>query len=706
MADYQRLDSVTDFFSGTESKWNSIDVPIPENMVIFTIDTHIMKLGDGTKKFSELPIWIRFDDIGSGGSGIPDILKNPLTPSDDGKIVILGSDKSFVVSSTVLQDVLDAISNALSVNNTQDNDINNLQAKADLIELFDSNDENKLCIIKNGKYSASDYTLDELNMEIINRVEGLLGLHIKDLVFYYDAELKNKASIIESGNSYYAKIVATDENNNTISYSLTCNNSNVTINNYNQTSGIFSININTMSSNIEATFTITCNNGAGSRSKDVNININAPYTLKLTAYGSEDDDMLPYTSSHIVKHNDEYICVIEDDMGMIVSKYDLNLNLIAKKLIVADNDDFYSPNGLFIDYYGNINIFGIKYTNQSNPLFVIKINNNLSAITDVRLFNEKNNENIDILSYTHTLDHKTVLSISFNYNSNNAAIINLNPDSPVLEYIKQFQNNDTNKPIYRIDSIANNLLNNEFYVNFTGSNICSIVHFDSDFNNILNSFELFHNSKRDILISKFFFDIEKNVLIATGLVANSSPNNNASGLILILNPSDLSIIDKKIYYNDNVDIGFIDIRKDDNDDYIIIGTTFYNSIITLKIDSTSLNIISSKIISCSNSIEFGGMVKSPNDSSIIFGGVSSSSISSNGSEYEMILDLKSFPSGTYNGASTDFEFDDISITSDDVTIQTSSVTINNVENTITMSNSGSLGYIYNNEGKIVKDIIY
>ena len=85
---------------------------------------------------------------------------------------------------------------------------------------------------------------------------------------------------------------------------------------------------------------------------------------------------------------------------------------------------------------------------------------------------------------------------------------------------------------------------------------------------------------------------------------------------------------------------------------------------------------------------------------------SSSSISSNGSEYEMILDLKSFPSGTYNGASTDFEFDDISITSDDVTIQTSSVTINNVENTITMSNSGSLGYIYNNEGKIVKDIIY
>lgn len=59
----QTIDSITQFVNATQAAWNSINIPIPAGMVIYAIDTTVVKMGDGQTLYANLPVLFTLSDI-------------------------------------------------------------------------------------------------------------------------------------------------------------------------------------------------------------------------------------------------------------------------------------------------------------------------------------------------------------------------------------------------------------------------------------------------------------------------------------------------------------------------------------------------------------------------------------------------------------------------------------------------------------------
>jgi hypothetical protein len=50
------IDAVTQFVGGTQTVWNSVTIPIPAGLVVYAVDTTVIKIGDGITLYANLPV--------------------------------------------------------------------------------------------------------------------------------------------------------------------------------------------------------------------------------------------------------------------------------------------------------------------------------------------------------------------------------------------------------------------------------------------------------------------------------------------------------------------------------------------------------------------------------------------------------------------------------------------------------------------------
>jgi hypothetical protein len=57
------IDAVTQFVGGTQAVWNSILIPVPLGMVVYAVDTTVLKMGDGVTLYSALPVLLTLNEL-------------------------------------------------------------------------------------------------------------------------------------------------------------------------------------------------------------------------------------------------------------------------------------------------------------------------------------------------------------------------------------------------------------------------------------------------------------------------------------------------------------------------------------------------------------------------------------------------------------------------------------------------------------------
>jgi hypothetical protein len=57
------IDAITQFLGGTEAVWNTITIPIPTGMVVYAVDTTVLKMGDGVTLYAALPVLLTLNQI-------------------------------------------------------------------------------------------------------------------------------------------------------------------------------------------------------------------------------------------------------------------------------------------------------------------------------------------------------------------------------------------------------------------------------------------------------------------------------------------------------------------------------------------------------------------------------------------------------------------------------------------------------------------
>lgn len=57
------IDSITQFVNATQEIWNNIALPIPKDLVVYAVDTTVVKMGDGVTMYADLPELFKLSDI-------------------------------------------------------------------------------------------------------------------------------------------------------------------------------------------------------------------------------------------------------------------------------------------------------------------------------------------------------------------------------------------------------------------------------------------------------------------------------------------------------------------------------------------------------------------------------------------------------------------------------------------------------------------
>ena len=63
MAELQQIQMLIQFADGTQQVWDAYRDPIPKGILVYAVDTKIVKCGDGVTLYKDLPVWLDFGNI-------------------------------------------------------------------------------------------------------------------------------------------------------------------------------------------------------------------------------------------------------------------------------------------------------------------------------------------------------------------------------------------------------------------------------------------------------------------------------------------------------------------------------------------------------------------------------------------------------------------------------------------------------------------
>ena len=393
-----RIDTIVQFTQGSATPWNDVTVPVPMGAVVIDIVNKIMKEGDGTTLYANLPVCLDYN-FGGGASGavVPQ-------PGDLGTFAI-ANNSMYSPSTIKLTDILNTIASLNASATAQQTRINALTAGNLVAEVSAGTPNGTIVICANGQYAPGTETLAQLiaNLIVSATVAGS-SMHITDLVWYSDAGLTQPIATqddLNDSTTYYCQVTGWHDTAQlrTVNFGLSTLTSGVTISN---------------SQSIETCSIIASVYGGQNNDMFLSVATDASGNIFAAGYTNSEGTNIP-TDCHclIVKFKpnmiiegrktyggsgaDSFNAIAVDAAGNVfaagdtasegtgtdclVVKFDTNLNVLDKQHYGGTGFDEFL--GICVDKSNNVTCVGSTSSEGAGAqsALIIKFDNNLNMIT-------------------------------------------------------------------------------------------------------------------------------------------------------------------------------------------------------------------------------------------------------------------------------------------------------------------------------------
>jgi hypothetical protein len=393
MSDFALTEAMINFASGTEVNWNAFQLPIPANMVVYTIDTKKFKRGDGVRKYSELPAGPSVAGIIAGDASVATVLEQ-LAPGDDDSIIVIDGEK-YVASDTKLSTLISRLTALASSDATQSANITTISSQFGMVATgITVADNDKLVVTTNKKLSVGP-TQGSLVYQKENPV-----ITIRDINFYSDIDCTNKVTSLDANSVFYADVSCFHEtiDRDLLSITLTENSSYITVISLGR--GLFRLTTTKPLLTGQVAFTATVSYNTDSVTVAKNIVLNAYYNVVITTYGSAGNDTIQNIS--FGGAGNLYAVGYTQEGGSSsytawAYKFDQNLNILYRKRIGSASSSEVAR-GLSMEAGGAPYVAGLSYgEGAAGSAFLVKLDGSFNTILAKKFLNGAGLEQFEAL---------------------------------------------------------------------------------------------------------------------------------------------------------------------------------------------------------------------------------------------------------------------------------------------------------------------
>lgn len=224
-----RIDAIIQFTLNANVTWNDLAEPVPSGVVVIDTDNKVIKEGDGTTLFENLPICLDYDSTSA--------VSGAVTPTaDDLGMIAICDNKEYAISDTLLETVLTSVTNYQAINDTQNNRINNQSKRSGYLVNVSKIPTGTLVVCKNKQYKSFGKTIEEFieyiiaNTQVVNKT----SMHIDDIEWFYDSDMTLKVETqndLIDNNTYYGRVKGFNDKceNDAVLFNITTEDDNISI---------------------------------------------------------------------------------------------------------------------------------------------------------------------------------------------------------------------------------------------------------------------------------------------------------------------------------------------------------------------------------------------------------------------------------------------------------------------------------------------
>lgn len=611
---------------GTEKLLLSLTAPIPDGVLIYSLDSGLFKLGNGSSTYTDLEALFSYEQLSSfiddKTTSLSAIFED-VSIADDGKVIIIKYDEvtetyKYGISDILITDIVNDLSSINSLNTEINNVINNyydllVQVSNDI----NADNNGKFVIVSNGEYSNSAASADDLSSIPSGSAEIDTSIHIRDSIFYYDSGLTKVVDklLLEDNKTYYVKLdIFCNDEDVEFESNLIVSNSKVTATKISNT--IFSITLDGLCDDrYKCAFVLT-----------IDINSTTYKTIKCGAskslfilnelYSAYQD--IPVVIA-ITCDSDRTYCLVVDNtsgvygaVGIII--FDSILNHVATKwyrLIDSGASGTTGSGSIKCDSVGNIYIAILSTINVDDlASCIIKFDSELNLIDNE--FVKLTNTSLTITSVNmNIIDDIVIFRVV--YNESVASAI-----TSKLIYL------DTNLTILTTKTYNGLIVN----VIDDGDNYILIIR-QSDFTNTINFIDKVTRVTQSVYITSASFVIRCFAVTDTGYICHMINYTDNRPVVIILNKNMVIVSQKYIDFTGktiSVDTNY-GYSFTSNDKLYLINkytSTKTDGTATVTIYSTMITMIdenfniSSKILNEDHVVDTVTYMRCTNNNEVIF----------------------------------------------------------------------------------------
>jgi hypothetical protein len=391
-----RTDAIVQFTSGSATVWNNVNVPVPAGAVVIDTVNKIIKEGDGTTLFANLPVCLDYNFTGATSGAITPV------GVQAGNIAI-ADDSLYTPSTAKLTDILTSITVKATASATQTSQIASLTANSKVVTVTEGTPDGTIVICNNSKYQPGDKTLAQLISDIVAASAWSTSMHLSDIEWYTDADLTNRVinqNDLTENASYFCKITGFHDTAElrTVDFGLsTTNNKIIITNSAKEESAAFIATVFGGSSNdrfnhvsVDAEGNVyavgwTQSEGMGTPAqhnivvvkydKDLNV------LLRIIQGGNGSETIV---GCDVNLDGELLVAGFTNSVGAgytcLITRYDSNLNILASKIFGQTLDDVFY--GIRSDLNGNIFCVGttVSEGGGGNDALIYKLDKSLNIL--------------------------------------------------------------------------------------------------------------------------------------------------------------------------------------------------------------------------------------------------------------------------------------------------------------------------------------
>jgi hypothetical protein len=634
---FDLAEATINFTAGTESTWNAFVLPIPENVVVYTVDTKKFKKGDGNHRYSELPEGPSIEGIASGESNVVNVLEL-LEIGDDGSIIVI-ENETYVASDTKLNDLIDRLTAIANTNTVQ---TANMDAITNQFTLINQNvtgaDDGKLAIVTSHQMKPGVLGESLVVAAPVNPV------NIKSIGFYSDQKCTIPITDIDYNSVCYCKVNAQHDvaDVDDLSYTLTETNDLITSTHIDR--GLFEVTVGQINVGGPVTFTATVTYNTDSTSVTKDLTINQYVGIIVATYGGANSDKF----SAIAADSSGNLYAVGDTKSegsgnndALIVKFNSSLSILARKIYGGSNHDFFSA--VAIDSSGNIFVAG--YTEgTAQDCIVIKFDSSLNKLAGKR-YGGASTEYFYGINVDSSGNVYAVGFTSSEGSGNNDALI-IKFDSS-LNKLAGKRYGGTGGDYF--NGVTIDTSGNVYAVGYTasegsGSHDALIIKFDSSLNKLAG--KRYGGTASDVFY-KITIDSSNNIYVVGNTSSEGSGNYDA---LIIKFDSNLNKLAGKRYGGSGIDY-FYDVVIDGSGNIYAVGSTTSESVgdeaLIVKFDN-NLNILYRKRCGGSSTDIFVGVAINTFGNAYAVGFTGSEGIGG-GSDCIIAKFIPNVPSGSSTG---------------------------------------------------------